>query len=306
MPQGTRWRSPVADLRAHGGVAGVLEQGLGMAAQQQQRHQVLEHRAAPRHQRRAALDADERAREPEPVLLRHLDRGRWRGSSPGVPPTPAGRSASRRGDPGPFGVGQAEADREHAALPVEQELPLHRVGETVAAAGEVPQASAQRVRPGSACRPAARSSACDQQPRPGRDLVGAGARRARPPRPARSAARNDRPRARAAASRRGARRRPARSDASSASSSCRAASQRARSGVARVRWRRRAAPTLRPARVAVSAAPAQQRAPRRRVARRRARAARPRASSGRPPDCRCPPSTRSAAAAAPGCSCRTS
>src|SRR5205085_6174977 len=54
--------------------------------------------------------------------------------------------------PGPFGVGEAEADREDPARTIVEELPLHGVGETVAAAGEVVKSSAQRVGSGRVSR----------------------------------------------------------------------------------------------------------------------------------------------------------
>ncbi len=65
----------VLDLPAHAGAAALVEQRAGIRAQQQLRHQVLEHRAAPRHQRGAAVDVGDQASEMEPVMLRHVALG---------------------------------------------------------------------------------------------------------------------------------------------------------------------------------------------------------------------------------------
>ena len=65
----------VFDLPAHARAAALVEQRAGIAAHQQQRHQVLEHRAAPRHQRGAAIDVGHQAAEVEPVVLRDVALG---------------------------------------------------------------------------------------------------------------------------------------------------------------------------------------------------------------------------------------
>ena len=143
-----------------------------MAAQHQQRHQVLEHRAAPRHQRGAALDAHQRAREPEPVLLRHLAPGD--GDEAGEPGfrrqqvVVRGVEAAR-----PLGVGEPEADREDPALAVVEELPVHGVGERVAATGEV-RGGARAGRRVGAVAVVHRRSASSERPVPLGDLVGLG------------------------------------------------------------------------------------------------------------------------------------
>ena len=65
----------VLDLARHRGLAGLLQQRVLVAGQEQPRHEVLEHRAAPRHQAEVAAVAGEQAAEREPVLLRHLALG---------------------------------------------------------------------------------------------------------------------------------------------------------------------------------------------------------------------------------------
>ena len=85
------------------------------------------------------------------MLLRHLAPGdRDEAREPGLRRQQVvvrGREASR-----PFGVGQPEADREDSARTIVEKLPVHGVGETVAAAGEVVKSSAQRVGCGRASR----------------------------------------------------------------------------------------------------------------------------------------------------------
>ena len=63
---------PVFHVAGHGGPAGLVEQGVLIAGQEQQRHEVLEHRAAPGHQAQVAAAAGEQAAQREPVFLRHL------------------------------------------------------------------------------------------------------------------------------------------------------------------------------------------------------------------------------------------
>ena len=131
-----------------------------MAAQQQQRHQVLEHRAAPRHQRGAALDAHQRARQPEPVLLRHLAA---RDGDEAREPRLGREQVVVRGiEPArPLGVGEPEADREDAARAVVEERPVHRVGERVAAPRQVASRSRRPRRCGAAA-PASTSAVVER------------------------------------------------------------------------------------------------------------------------------------------------
>ena len=65
----------VVDLPPHDQAVGLLEQAAERRAHDQRRHQILEHRARPRDQRRAAPDRRHRAAQPEPVAGRHLALG---------------------------------------------------------------------------------------------------------------------------------------------------------------------------------------------------------------------------------------
>ncbi len=138
----------VDDLGTHQLAARVLDQRLGVTAQQQHRHHVLEHRAAPRHQSGAAFHARQRAREPEPVLLRHLVAGD--GDEAGQPGLRGEKVVVRRVEPsGPVRVGEAEPDREETARRVVEELPPHAVGERADRAGLRPPVNraSPRARP---------------------------------------------------------------------------------------------------------------------------------------------------------------
>ena len=63
---------PVRDLSVDGHPAGLVEQRVLVRRHDQQRHQVLEHRTAPRQEHRLAARGREQAPEREPVLLRQL------------------------------------------------------------------------------------------------------------------------------------------------------------------------------------------------------------------------------------------
>ena len=65
----------VLDLTRYRGMAGLLQQRVLVARQEQSRHEVLEHRAAPRHEAEVAAVAGQQAAQREPVLLRHLALG---------------------------------------------------------------------------------------------------------------------------------------------------------------------------------------------------------------------------------------
>ena len=62
----------VFDLARHRGLAGLLQQSVLVTRHHQPRHEVLEHRAAPRNQADVAPVAGQQAAECEPVLLRYL------------------------------------------------------------------------------------------------------------------------------------------------------------------------------------------------------------------------------------------
>ncbi len=67
--------SAVDDLGFHRMPRGLVEQGVRVAGHHQLRHEVLEHRATPRQQRRRAVDLGKQAAEREPALLRELALG---------------------------------------------------------------------------------------------------------------------------------------------------------------------------------------------------------------------------------------
>ncbi len=65
----------IFDLPGHRRLAGLVEQRVIVGRHHQQRHQVLEHRAAPRQQNRIATGAGEQAPQGEPAFLRQLPLG---------------------------------------------------------------------------------------------------------------------------------------------------------------------------------------------------------------------------------------
>ena len=65
----------VGDLLAHDGPAGPPHHAVGTFAQQQRRHQVLEHGAAPGEQRVGAAHPSERAAQVQPVFFRNIAFG---------------------------------------------------------------------------------------------------------------------------------------------------------------------------------------------------------------------------------------
>ena len=62
----------VFDLPLHGCCASLIEQGILVGRHHQQRHQVLEHRAAPRQQDRVTAYSGQQTPEGEPTLLRQF------------------------------------------------------------------------------------------------------------------------------------------------------------------------------------------------------------------------------------------
>ena len=65
----------VLDLPADDGVIGAVEQRVLVVRHHQQRHQVLEHRAAPAQQRRHAARTGQQAAQREPMLLAEIALG---------------------------------------------------------------------------------------------------------------------------------------------------------------------------------------------------------------------------------------
>ena len=119
---------PVLDLSRRARPAALIEQRAGEAAHQQQRHQVLEHRAAPRHQRGSTVHARDQAPEVEPVVLRHVALGDG---------DEAGESRFRRQQiveravraAGTIGVREPVADREDAPPAIVEKTKPHLVGQ---------------------------------------------------------------------------------------------------------------------------------------------------------------------------------
>src|SRR5438477_4003279 len=64
--------SRIVTLPDDTGATALIEKRAGKCAHQQQRHQVLEHRAAPRHQRRLSVDVGYWTTEMKPMVLRYL------------------------------------------------------------------------------------------------------------------------------------------------------------------------------------------------------------------------------------------
>jgi hypothetical protein len=123
----------VGDLAGDHGAAGLVEQRAGVARHDQHRHQVLEHRAAPRDQRRPAAGGRQPAAQREPVLLRQLALGD--GDEAGEAGLGGEQVVVAGVDPV---VAHAVADRQQAALAVVEELDVE-FGELLAARGEQAQ-----------------------------------------------------------------------------------------------------------------------------------------------------------------------
>ena len=66
---------PILDLPLDRRFAGVIEQRVLIVGHDQQRHQIFEHRTAPRNQDRLAPRSDEQTAHREPVVLRNLPQG---------------------------------------------------------------------------------------------------------------------------------------------------------------------------------------------------------------------------------------
>ena len=110
----------VLDLAPDRRLAGLVEQGVVVARHDDERHQVLEHRAAPRQQDRLPRRGRQQAPEREPALLRQVPlRDRHEGAE-----------ARLRGEKVVVArvataIGDVVADRQEVAGPVEQKGPLH-------------------------------------------------------------------------------------------------------------------------------------------------------------------------------------
>ena len=158
----------VLDLAAHHALVGRVEQRLRKGFHEEYRHQVLEHRCAPRQQRGCAGHAHGRPAQPEPMPLRHVAardgkearQARFRGEQVVV----------RRIEPARlFGVGQPVADREQLAGAVVQEAEMHLVGQRTAPLRQREQPPGQSGQRGRARQP---QQALAQRGGPGTRLGG--------------------------------------------------------------------------------------------------------------------------------------
>ena len=128
MPHGTPRSARVVHLPPDHQAARLVEQRVRVGPHDQQRHQVLEQRRAPRQQHGRAADAGDRSSEVEPVRLRHVALGD--GEEAGEPRLGGEQVVERRIEPARvLGVGEAVADREQLPLRVEEEAEVHRVEE---------------------------------------------------------------------------------------------------------------------------------------------------------------------------------
>ena len=75
MPHGMLLRAAVLDLPLDDQIVGLVEDAALRLLHHQRRHQILEHRAGPGHQRAAEADLDDRPAEPEPVFGRQVALG---------------------------------------------------------------------------------------------------------------------------------------------------------------------------------------------------------------------------------------
>ena len=145
-------RHAVVDLPPHRHAARLVEQRLRKVPHQQQRHQVLEHRRAPRQQHRRAAHAGDQAAEVEPVLLGHVALGDR--DEAGQPRFGREQVVERRIEPRAAElIGEAVADREELPLPVVEEAEMHFVEVGGGAIGERSIIAPPAARPAS-------SSAC--------------------------------------------------------------------------------------------------------------------------------------------------
>ena len=129
----------IVHLAAHHQPIGLLEQAAGRRAHHQRRHQVLEHRARPRDQRRAAIDRRHRASQPEPVPRRNFS---FRDRDETRQPRLGSEQIVTVGIEAP--VSYAVTDRQQLARRIEQEAELHRVEHFARGRGEFRQPPLER------------------------------------------------------------------------------------------------------------------------------------------------------------------
>ena len=144
MPHGIPLLSAVLDLPRDDEPIGFGEEALVGRAHDQRRHQVLEHRARPGDERRAARDLGGHAPHPEPVLGRDValgDREEAREPRFGGEEVVAVRVA--------LAVARQIADRQELALGVEQEAVVHRHREVAGGRGKTARRRASVASPSS-------------------------------------------------------------------------------------------------------------------------------------------------------------
>ena len=153
----------ILDLAGHGCPAGFREQRVGQAAQQQARHQVLEHRPAPRDQANPSRGVDVGPAKLEPVAARSI-------SSSDVQVARQARLRGQQVIAGPVEIPVAEVGPDRVKMPFRlvQRTEVHRGAEGLGAIGQVEQPIAQT---GSRTRLAMPPPGPLRRDRPRRDLA---------------------------------------------------------------------------------------------------------------------------------------
>ena len=114
----------VVPLVTHGHSTGLVEQRVRVAPHDEERHQILEQRRAPREQHGCAADAGHQSSEMEPVRLGHVALGD--SEEAGKPRLGGQEVVVRRVEPAwTLGVGETIPDREQPALRFVQEREIH-------------------------------------------------------------------------------------------------------------------------------------------------------------------------------------
>ncbi len=121
------WHAPlltVSDLPSHYELTGQIQQAAGGLLHHEERHQILEHRSRPRHERRTATHRRERSPQKEPMPRRHVTLGdRDEARQPRLRCEQVVAAGVERV------VTRAEADGKQIARAIEQEAEVHRLGQ---------------------------------------------------------------------------------------------------------------------------------------------------------------------------------
>ena len=119
-------RLRIGPLALHDHAAGFMEQRPGIAAGQEERLQILEHRGAPGHERRDSIHAHDEPAQVEPMALRHVALGdREEAREPRLRSEEIVEGAVQPA--GTVRVGQAVPDREELPIGAIQEGETHPV-----------------------------------------------------------------------------------------------------------------------------------------------------------------------------------